>query len=156
MNRRNVLQNIGWGLGAVATTPAISSLFQNCQRESSWTPKFFAASQWNMINELMELILPETDIPGAKSLKLAAFSDAYINAVLNEDRQKEIRNSADAFVAQTLKSTGKSSIDAVRVEELYGQLSKYLKGETSEGEAAAVEFAEQLRSFTISAFKTNE
>ena len=156
MNRRKVLQNIGWGLGAVATTPAISSLFQNCQREPSWTPKFFAASQWNMINELMELIIPETDIPGAKSLKLAAFSDAYIDAVLNEDRQKGIRNSADAFVAQTLKITVKSSIDAVSVEELDEQLSKYLKGETPEGEAAAAEFAEQLRSFTISAFKTNE
>ena len=156
MDRRKVLQNMGWGLGAVATTPAISSLFQSCQTAPSWTPKFFAASQWNMINELMELIIPETDIPGAKSLKLAAFSDAYIDAVLNEDRQKGIRNSADAFVAQTLKSTGKSSIDAVSVEELDGQLSKYLKGKTPEGEEQASKFARQLRSFTIRAFKTNE
>ena len=156
MDRRKVLQNIGWGLGAVATTPAVSSIFQSCQTAPSWTPKFFAESQWNMINELMELIIPETDIPGAKSLKLAAFSDGYIYAVLNEDRQNEIQNSADAFVAQTLKSTGKSSIDSVSVEELDGQLSKYLKGETPQGESAAAEFAEQLRSFTISAFKTNE
>ena len=42
------------------------------------------------------------------------------------------------------------------VEELDGQLSKYLKGETPQGESAAAEFAEQLRSFTISAFKTSE
>ena len=42
------------------------------------------------------------------------------------------------------------------VEELDGQLSKYLRGKTPEGEEQAAKFARQLRSFTIRAFKTNE
>jgi hypothetical protein len=156
MDRRKALQNMGWGLGAVAATPALSTLFQSCQTAPSWTPKFFAASQWNMINELMELIIPETDIPGAKSLKLAAFSDAYIDAVLDEERQKQIQSSIDAFEAQTLKDSGKSSLDAVSVEDLDAQLAKYLKGETPEGEEVAAGFANELRSFAVRAFKTNE
>lgn len=157
MDRRKALQNMGWGLGAVAATPALSTLFQSCQTAPSWSPKFFAASQWNMINELMELIIPETDIPGAKSLKLAAFSDAYIDAVLDEERQQQIQRSIDAFEAQTLKDSGKSNIDAVSVEDLDAQLAKYLKGgETPEGEEAAAGFAKELRSFAVRAFKTNE
>jgi len=156
MDRRKALQNMGWGLGAVAATPALSSLFQSCQTTPTWTPKFFASSQWNMINELMELIIPETEIPGAKSLKLAAFSDAYIAAVMDEKQQQDVQSAVDAFEAQTLKDTGKSSLDAVSVEEFDQQLAKYLKGKTPEGEEAAAGFAQQLRSFAVRAFKTNE
>lgn len=157
MDRRKALQNMGWGLGAVAATPALSTLFHSCQTAPTWTPKFFASSQWNMINELMELIIPETDIPGAKSLKLAAFSDAFIDAVLDEKRQKQIQSSIDAFEAQTLKDSGKSSLDAVSVEDLDAQLTKYLKGgEAPEEEKAAAGFARQIRSFAMRAFKTNE
>ena len=87
MDRRKALKNIGTGFGAIAVTPTVVSLFQRCQSAATYAPVYFSPSDFEKILQLMELIIPATDIPGAIELKLPEFTDSYIASVWDEDRQ---------------------------------------------------------------------
>jgi len=78
MDRRKALKNIGTGFGAIAVTPTVVSLFQRCQSAATYAPVYFSPSDFEKILQLMELIIPATDIPGAIELKLPEFTDSYI------------------------------------------------------------------------------
>ena len=43
MDRRKALRNIGSGIGAIAITPTVVSLFQSCQTAVTYTPVFIPA-----------------------------------------------------------------------------------------------------------------
>ena len=73
MDRRKALRNIGSGIGAIAITPTVVSLFQSCQTAVTYTPVFIPAEDFGIVSNLMELIIPKTDIPGAIELKLPEF-----------------------------------------------------------------------------------
>lgn len=157
MDRRKALRNIGTGIGAIAVTPTVVSLFQSCQTTPSYATAFFSQEQFAAVSSLMELIIPATDIPGAIELKLPEFADAYIAAVWDVEGQDKFQAGADEFMAATLASTGKAKLSAVTTEEWDAQLAKYLKADTPPAdEKEAAGFATQLRSLTVNAFKTNE
>ena len=129
MDRRKALRNIGTGIGAIAVTPTVVSLFQSCQTTPSYATAFFSQEQFAAVSSLMELIIPATDIPGAIELKLPEFADAYIAAVWDVEGQDKFQAGADAFMAATLASTGKAKLSAVTTEEWEAQLAKYLKAD---------------------------
>jgi len=97
MDRRKALRNIGTGIGAIAVTPTVVSLFQSCQTTPSYATAFFSQEQFAAVSSLMELIIPATDIPGAIELKLPEFTYAYINAVWNAQQKESFASSWDAF-----------------------------------------------------------
>ena len=155
MKRRDALKNMGASFGALTVTPTVISLFQSCQSTPAYAPVAFSSEQFQVVSELMEIIIPETDIPGAKSLKLAEFTDAYVDAVVDDKGQKDMFDAMEAFISDALSDTGKASADQLTVADWDGQLAKYLNAdEPVEGPAAA--FANQLRSMTVRAFKVSE
>ena len=158
MNRRKVLKNIGSGIGAITLTPSIVSLFESCQTQISYAPLFFSREDFEILSKLMELIIPETEIPGAKKLKLPEFLDSYIDAVLINDKKIEFAEGFSAFKKEALKSSGKESFSQLTKENLDDQLAKYLKSSmaVAKGNRNASEFAYLLRDLTVEAFKINE
>jgi hypothetical protein len=157
MDRRKALKNIGSGIGAIAITPTVVSLFQSCQSAATYAPAYFNANDFGKISQLMELIIPSTDIPGAIELKLPEFTDAYIAAVWDAEGQARLANQWKSFLSASSEISGKK-VDQMATSDWDAVLAKYLKpgNSISEGEKEAQEFAKQLRGLTINAFKTNE
>ena len=182
MDRRKALKTIGYGSGAITLTPAVVGLFHSCQNNSSsFVPEYFNKNQFTILSQLMELILPETEIPGAINLKLPEFLDGYIYTIYSEESQKKISKGLDSFIDVALFDTAKSKADKLTNEDLDFQLAKYLKADVKKknswkkqdsdyqkalknksnspklpSEALAYDFANQLRSLSITAFRTNE
>ena len=182
MDRRKALKTIGYGSGAITLTPAVVGLFHSCQNNSSnFVTEYFNEKQFAIVSQLMELILPETEIPGAINLKLPEFLDGYINTIYSEEDQKKISKGLDSFIDVALFDTAKSKADKLTNEDLDFQLAKYLKADVKKknswkkeysdyqkalknksnspklpSEALAYDFANQLRSLSITAFRTNE
>ena len=78
MNRRKALKNIGISFGSITFSTSILSILQSCQaNELDWSPDFFTTKQISFIDRMFEIIIPETDTPGAISLNLSKFVDAY-------------------------------------------------------------------------------
>ena len=182
MDRRKALKTIGYGAGAITVSPAVVGLFHSCQNTSSnFVPEYFNKNQFAIVSQLMELILPETEIPGAINLKLPEFLDGYIYTIYSEEGQKKISIGLDSFIDVALFDSKKSKANKLANEDLDSQLAKYLKASNDQKnswkkqdsdhqkalknksnspklpkEALAYGFANQLRSLSITAFKTNE
>ena len=158
MDRRKALRNIGSGIGAIAITPTVVSLFQSCQTAVTYTPVFIPAEDFGIVSNLMELIIPKTDIPGAIELKLPEFADAYIDAVWDKERQDNFVDAWKAFKEAGTSAAGKTNASELSGTDWDAQLAKYLKpgNDVPSGEEDAAKFAGQLRNLTVNAFKTNE
>ena len=75
MNRREALKNIGLSAGYIAATPTLLSILQSCTAEIklNWIPELLSEDEAKVLDQLVDLIIPETEIPGAKSLNVAMF-----------------------------------------------------------------------------------
>ena len=181
MDRRKALRTIGFGTTAITVTPAVVGMLQSCQSQTSlYTPIHFSKDQFSVLSQLMDLIIPKTDIPGAVELKLPEFLDGFIDVVFNKQAQQRVVGGLDHFIAEALKDSGKSTAARLNASDCDAQLAKYLKADQQQqkawndensayqkavkkditlaapASAKAHAFAMQLRSLTINAFKTNE
>lgn len=158
MDRRKALKNIGNGIGAIAVTPAVVSLFQSCQTSATYNPLFIPKDDFKIISNLMEMIIPKTDIPGAVELKLPEFVDAYIDAVWGEKEKTDFTETWEVFISASTKAAGKENENDLSAADWDAQLAKYLKpgNDLPADEILASQFVNQLRSLTVNAFKTNE
>ena len=158
MDRRKALRSIGTGIGAIAVTPSVVSLFQSCQSVATYTPVFISENDFKIVSNLMEMIIPKTDIPGAIELKLPEFVDAYIDAVWDEKRKTDFKEAWTAFISSSNKAAGKENAGDLSTADWDAQLAKYLKpgNDVPADEILASQFVNQLRSLTVNAFKTNE
>ena len=165
MDRRKALRTIGFGTTAITVTPAVVGMLQSCQTQTdTFSPIHFSKENFSVVSQLMDLIIPDTDIPGAIELKLPEFLDGFIDVIMNEKAQKKITDGLNQFIAIALKDTGKSNASRLERSDLDAQLAIYLKADQQQQNSAqddenyqtASAFAKQLRSMTINAFKTNE
>ncbi|WP_299438641.1 gluconate 2-dehydrogenase subunit 3 family protein [uncultured Aquimarina sp.] len=179
MNRREALKNIGLSAGYIAATPAILSLLQSCQKEYvlDWTPELLSIDEGKALEQIVDLIIPETDIPGAKSLHVPMFIDKFINNALEEEEEVQMFKYGAGVMMKELGVNEEKSVDDVTLEEYDVLLSKYLKlpkekqkeywKEVSEvkspedlnkisQEAISFSFLSSVRSLSIYGFKTSK
>lgn len=97
MNRREVLKNLGMGAGYVVVAPSVFSLLQSCKNNPDWEPNFLTAESGHALKEILEVILPSDDTPGANDLNIAQFIDSYMDRVAKDDEQRLFKTQADAF-----------------------------------------------------------
>ena len=132
MNRRKVLKNIGFSLGAVSVTPTLVSLLSSCQNESKWSPKLLSNSQIDFISNYIELIIPKTkDIPGGIELGLHKWVDICAKLILNKESQKSYLFSLECLINDTLNSALKDKIGELKISDYENQLKKFLMAENS-------------------------
>lgn len=128
MNRRQALKNIGLGAGFLVMGPTTLSLLQSCKNgpDYDWEPTFLSASNGFIIKEVLEIILPKTDTPGANDLNLAQFIDSYMDQVASKEDQEKFKKSAEdfarAFQQEFDKDTGEGTS-----EDFDKLVKKYLK-----------------------------
>ena len=89
MERRQALKNIGLSFGSITMSSGIISIIQSCQSNESFTDlKFFDMKQITFLDRILEIIIPETDTPGALSLNISKFVDIYIHKNIRNADQK--------------------------------------------------------------------
>jgi len=76
--------------GTAATTPANSR---------SYVPLFFSPQQFQMVEHLAEMIIPEDDAPGAKKAGVAEFIDFMVANRVPVSTSRDIRSTQDAIEA---------------------------------------------------------
>lgn len=181
MNRRQALRNIGLGAGAIIVGPATLNLLQSCKNDPSynWEPTFLSASNGYALKQVLEVIIPKTDTPGAEELNIAEFIDSYMEEVAHEDRRENFKQSADAF-SRAFKNEFDKEEGEGSAEEFEQIVAKYLKASpadrdqmlerntetqdpqdkdqavTLNADAGTLAYLEEVRSMGIWAYKTNE
>lgn len=166
MKRRDVLKNIGFTAGFFVATPSIISLLQSCTSDvKTWTPEFLSPEQGIVLTNLVDVILPKTDIPSATEMNVPQFIDKYINEVLEDEQQEQFKN-AFTNILVILKKDGHESVEKISEDDYKSLLDTYMLGKDGIDqerednpeslEMTTSEFLNNLKWMTIKAYVTTE
>ena len=166
MKRREALKNLGFATGFIVATPSIISLLQSCTSEAStWTPEFLSVEEGIVLTNLVDIMLPKTDIPSATELNVPQFIDKYLNEVLSVEDQAMVKT-AFGNIISVLKPNAEDKISKVTEDDYKALLDNHMliKDEVdSEREAnpdskdmTKSEFLNNLKWMTINAYKTTQ
>ncbi len=182
MDRRKALRNMGLAMGYTVATPTLISLMQGCKTEQvlEWTPDFFSKEQGMVLNQLVDIILPQTDTPSASEMQVHLFIDRFANEAIEKEQQEFMKMAMGKFVDKAVADAGVETASDLGTEALEAALSSALKisKEEQEGHEEAIEvymasmaeggtasladasaryaFASNLRNMTIWGYKTSE
>jgi hypothetical protein len=81
MNRREALKRVATLTGGALSPSLVSAVLSGCKSSdvgNKWTPKIVTPEQNDLITMVAELIIPETDTPGAKAAGVNEFIDLML------------------------------------------------------------------------------
>ena len=169
VNRREMLRKMmAGGLGAAAA-PWVTNLAEAAEAHAAhmhaatasappaadWMPKAMNAHQNDMVTQLTELIIPQTDTPGAKAALVNRFVDSVIDDADPRDKKEFFRGltwvderSRDLFGADFL---------AASAEQQNALLTIMSSGKNkSLMDQIGVDFFQSIKSMTITGYYTSE
>lgn len=166
MKRREALKNLGLATGFVVATPSIISLLQSCTSDAkTWTPVFLSVEEGVVLTNLVDIILPKTDIPSATEVNVAQFIDKYIDEVLMVEDQAKVKT-AFGIIISILKPNAETKIEKVAQEDYKALLDNHMlirdeidqerEANPESKEMTKSEFLNNLKWMTINAYKTTQ
>lgn len=169
-SRRDALKKMAIGAGAVTAFPILGQAGVAPDRhpghvlaakataalaDPEWKPLFFDEHQNESVVALTELIIPETDTPGAKSALVNRFLDLLLNDE-EADKQKNFIQGLAWLDGRSLKVYGKPFVELTTAEqtELLTPLAdpENRKAEDRPG----VEFFQEIKDLTIYGYYTSQ
>lgn len=111
MNRREALKRVGWLAGGTAATPMLISWLSGCQTAPEWTPTTLTAEQHERVAILTELIIPETDTPGARGAQADRFVDILATEVLPPNVRQAFLDGLDDVEERAQSEFGSAFVD---------------------------------------------
>lgn len=166
MDRRAALKNTALLVGITMGTSAISGLLKSCQRQNrlEWKPRFFNEEQASVVSEITETILPRTETPGAKDLKVDIFVDLMFQKNLGPEDQQHVMKGYARFVEVGQELFGKSFTDMDNTQRT--QVLQKIEKETNTfnpaiwgtflGEQPPIDFYRRLKQFTLLGYFTSK
>ncbi|HUQ94369.1 MAG TPA: gluconate 2-dehydrogenase subunit 3 family protein [Bryobacteraceae bacterium] len=147
LRRRDVVQGLAAGLAGPAVIVPVQSLFGAAG--SMWKPRFFTAAQADLVEILSELIIPQTDTPGARAARVVEHVDRTLFEEI-PDVQSRFREGLAGVnqKSQALYSLDFRNLPVSRQTSILTAMAK--------PEDAGHEFFEEIRRRTVFAYYTSE
>ena len=160
MNRRDSLKALGvlaggelLAAGAVADFLRISASIK--AGESRWQPRIMSARQGALLEELVEVIIPTTDTPGAKAALAHVFVDLYVKDCYPAAQQEVFLKGLDGLDPISRRQSRRPFLDLPPDERL-GLLKQMEKESFDKGEAVEQSFIRMLKNLTLMGFFSSE
>lgn len=138
MDRRTALKNLTLTFGYAVATPTVLGVLQSCKSNVvTWVPLFFSPAQGYIITQLVDIILPTTNIAGALDVYVPEFMDKMLQDIAPEDKKNLIKEGANAFEKEFQNVYKKDVSDGSKSE--YEKLLKIYFDISEEEKAAVIE-----------------
>ena len=169
--RRGALKKIALGAGGVVSLPILGQSAASpsgahaahqhpgghaaTSADANWKPLFFDDHQNETVIAVTDLIIPQTDTPGAK----AAQVNRYIDLVLSEEepaKQKRFIEGLAWIEARSRKLHGKPFVRLTPEEQTALLVPLADPGNKDPEDRPGVEFFQEIKDMTIFAYYTSE
>jgi hypothetical protein len=167
--RRDALRKLAaGGLGAAASALWVEELGAFARRQAAhahatvaaasqsaapWTPKTLNQHQLDTVASLSELIIPQTETPGAKATLVDRFIDSVLSEAPAADRTSFVKGLA-WMDARSKALCGKDVVSATPAQQT--ELLTRLSAANSREERAGIDFFNAIKSMTITGYYTSE
>ena len=123
------------------------------QAATRWVPRILNAHQHDTVATLVELVIPQTDTPGAKAVLVDRFVDSLLAEAQRPDRARFI--SGLAWLDRRSKALyAKDFVTASPPQQ--AELLTKLSADESVEDRAGVEFFTAIKAMTITGYYTSE
>ena len=154
MNRRTALKNLSLSIGYVISAPALMNMITSCTEDPvTWQPTFLTLQQKNMVIHLVDIILPNSDIPGGLDVNIPEFIDKMYKDVETESKQEIFSKGSDVFSERFQKKFDKDIVKGNR-EEIHQLFSAYF--DLSETESNRVLMEQRISENKINAKRKDD
>lgn len=144
MNRRDALKHVGILLGGVVSAPVINAVLSGCQASDPWKPKILTEEQNDIVTVICDMIIPETETPGAKTLQVNRFMDLIVSDWYKDKDRDRFLNGFAQLADRCQKTSGKTFLDMTPEER-----TTLLTDLDKEGIDARMEDEENLTFFAM-------
>lgn len=97
MNRRDYLKYTTTLFGYTIAGSTLISLVESCTSPSINTSAFFTSAEYKLLHEIADTILPESDTPGALSMKVPQFIEMLCMEVFSKEDGNAIKKGLADF-----------------------------------------------------------
>ena len=127
MKRRGAIKRIGLAFSTLTISTPVILTIQSCQTNSSnLNFSFFNKKQISFLEKIMEIVIPETDTPGAKSLNILNFVDAHVSKNIRKEDQTYLLAMIDSFIDMITETEKINSIIEVDDKLLEKHFSNHI------------------------------
>ncbi|WP_229311780.1 gluconate 2-dehydrogenase subunit 3 family protein [Larkinella rosea] len=149
MERRKALQSLAVAVGGLVSLPGWASSWNRAGIPSGQS--FLAPNADALLAEVVEVIIPTTDTPGAKALGVHTFIQKIVTDCMEPSAQESLTKGLTAVEALAQKTYSKSfaSLDAAQKTEL-------LKTVSQSTEPDQKGFFSMVKGMTIQGYMTSE
>ena len=142
-------------LSALAAQHAHSLAAQAAIAAQEWTPRVLNPRQNETITTLTELIIPQTETPGAKAARVNRFIDAVLQQAKPADRDSFFRGLT--WIDERSRAQFRTDFVAATPAQQTELLTTLSKSDGETGELrAGVQFFHAIKSMTIDGYYTSE
>lgn len=149
MNRRSAIKNISIGIGITVSSGTLISVLSGCKSDTqtntdtSSSTSFLNIKDASFVEEILDIMLPKTDTPGAKDLGIIRYVNAVLKELYEAKDQKVFRKGLGYFQDVVKNKSGsESTTDKARLTAV---LNDWIgtKNEDKRGEIGALLYTPQ-------------
>ena len=125
------------------------------QASSEWRPQFLSAHQNDTVVTVTELIIPETDTPGAKAVNVNRFIDTVLADAPTAEQDNFVAG-LEWLDARSLELFGSAFVEATDAEQAAILTIIASPNNQTSGDRSGVEFFDAVKRLTITGYYTSE
>ncbi len=118
----------------------------------------FNPHEFATVSAVSDLIIPDTDTPGAKAAKVPEFIGVIVGEWYNDDERSTFLAGLGEVDARSRRANGKNFVDATTAEQIsvLTGLDRELQEMKSEKQATGDNFYQRIKGLTIYGYYTSE
>ena len=146
MNRRDLLKKGVYGLAGVTLSSALISSLQSCTSIEKYSPIYFSKTEFSLLSNIVDFLIPKTETPGGLEMKVPQFIDIIISETYNEESKNNFSNKLKVLI-EDFKS---NNIDLSDYKSMKSKFVNDFNNKTHQ------EIYNQIRDLTVWGFKTSK
>ena len=146
MNRRDLLKKGVYGLAGVSLSSTLISTLQSCTSIEKYSPHYFSKTEFSLLSNIVDFLIPKTETPGALEMKVPQFIDIIISETYNNESKNNFSNKLKLLI-EDFKS---NNIDLFDYNSMKSKFVNDFNNKTHQ------EIYNQIRDLTVWGFKTSK
>ena len=146
MNRRDLLKKGVYGLAGVTLSSTLISTLQSCSSIEKYSPLYFSKTEFSLLSNIIDFLIPKTETPGALDMKVPQFIDIIISETYNNESKNNFSNKLKLLI-EDFKSNN------IELSDYYSIKSKFVNDFNNK---THLEIYNQIRDLTVWGFKTSK
>jgi hypothetical protein len=114
IDRRQALKRISALVGGALSAPALVGVLSGCQAEDgrSWSPSALNRHQNELVVQIAQHIIPETDTPGAKEARVNRYVDKVLDGSFLPKERKRFLSGLNEIDSRSREAHGSSFLES--------------------------------------------